>query len=365
MATRPLRIMHIVHALNVGGMERWIVQFCLWLKRMGHQCSVVCLREKGKLSSVLEGAGIEVSYVALTPGFSSLYPFGLIQHIRKARPDVLHAHSGVWYKSALAARFARLPLIYTQHGMFCPKDRTWRTRFALKCTHTVIAVSADVLASLRSACPGNMKKMQFVPNGVVDVLSIPTEKISAEWSSDMFAVVGMIARFEAPKDYFTVVEAATRVHCVNPATHFVLVGEGPEQSQVLRRIIDLGAKDYVHLLGYRSDVPAILQRMDVFVLSSLSEGASLSLVEAMSAQRPIVATAVGGTPGLLANGECGLLVPPGDPQAMAEAILELLTNKEKAQQLARNARQRFLEHFTIDAMGERYLEVYEQALNRR
>ncbi len=91
--------------------------------------------------------------------------------------------------------------------------------------HTVIAVSADVLASLRSACPGNMKKMQFVPNGVVDMLSIPTEKISAEWSSDMFAVVGMIARFEAPKDYFTVVEAATRVHCVNPATHFVLVGE--------------------------------------------------------------------------------------------------------------------------------------------
>ncbi len=120
------------------------------------------------------------------------------------------------------------------------------------------------------------------------------------------------------------------------------------------------------MLGYRSDVPAILQRMDVFVLSSLSEGASLSLAEAMSAQRPIVATAVGGTPGFA--GKRGVRIAgysPGDPQAMAEAILELLTNKEKAQQLARNARQRFLEHFTIDAMGERYLEVYEQALNRR
>jgi glycosyltransferase involved in cell wall biosynthesis len=102
--------------------------------------------------------------------------------------------------------------------------------------------------------------------------------------------------------------------------------------------------------------------MDVFVLSSHSEGLSLAILEAMSAQRPIVATAVGGTPGLLANGECGLLVPPGDPQAMARAILELLTNKAKAQELARRARERFLREYTIDRMGERYLEVYDKAI---
>jgi len=85
----------------------------------------------------------------------------------------------------------------------------------------------------------------------------------------------------------------------------------------------------------------------------------------MSAQRPIVATAVGGTPGLLANGECGLLVPPGDPQAMAQAILELLTNETKAQELARHARERFMQEYTIDRMGERYLELYEKAIAQR
>ncbi|MDW8322186.1 MAG: glycosyltransferase, partial [Armatimonadota bacterium] len=84
--------------------------------------------------------------------------------------------------------------------------------------------------------------------------------------------------------------------------------------------------------------------------------------EAMSAARPIVATDVGGNSLLLDGGRCGILVPPRDPHALAEAILDLLTNREKAQELARNARQRFLEHFTIDAMGRRYLQVYERAI---
>ena len=124
-------------------------------------------------------------------------------------------------------------------------------------------------------------------------------------------------------------------------------------------------EDCVHLLGYRQDIPYLLHAMDVFVLSSHSEGLSLAILEAMSAQRPIVATAVGGTPDLLANGECGLLVPPGDVQAMAQAILELLTNQTKAQELARRARERFLQEYTIDRMGERYLELYEKAMAQR
>jgi glycosyltransferase involved in cell wall biosynthesis len=118
----------------------------------------------------------------------------------------------------------------------------------------------------------------------------------------------------------------------------------------------------VHFLGLRRDVPALLHHLDVFVLSSRIEGESLAILEAMSAQRPIVATAVGGTPGLLANGECGLLVPPGDVEAMAQAIVELLTNKTKAGELARRARERFLREYTIDRMGERYLELYEKAI---
>jgi glycosyltransferase involved in cell wall biosynthesis len=172
----------------------------------------------------------------------------------------------------------------------------------------------------------------------------------------------MVARFEPPKDYQTLVLAAVKVKKRVPTAQFILVGEGPQQREIERLIAQKGAGTYVHVLGYRSDISAILKRLDVFVLSSVSEGAPIALLEAMSAQRPIVATAVGGTPGLLANGECGLLVPPGDAQAMAQAIVELLTNKTKAGELARHARERFMQEYTIDRMGERYLEVYDKAI---
>jgi len=109
----------------------------------------------------------------------------------------------------------------------------------------------------------------------------------------------------------------------------------------------------------------LLHHLDVFVLSSRYEGESLAVLEAMSAQRPIVATAVGGTPGLLENGKCGLLVPPGDDASMAMAILELLENKRKAEELARRARERFLKEYTIDRMGEKYLHLYRHIVSTR
>lgn len=359
---RVYSVLHIVHALNIGGMERWIVQFCLWLKHRGHQCSVVCLRETGKLASTLQNEDIEVIHIALTPGFSSIYPLQLLRYIRKARPDVIHAHSGVWYKSALASYFTGVPLVCTQHGAFEPGRRDWRTNISVRCARSVVAVSYDVLNNLRSAFPKQVDKLHFIPNGIADTLSDDTSKCDETWLADEGAVVGMVARFEPPKDYHTMVEAAVKVHQAYPGAQFVLVGEGPQQLEIQQKVSSLGAERYIHLLGARSDVPCILRRLRVFVLSSLSEGMPISVIEAMSAQRPIVATDVGGNPILLDGGKCGILVPPRDPRALAEAILELLTNQEKAQQLARNARQRFLEHFTIDAMGKRYLEVYQQAI---
>jgi len=150
-----------------------------------------------------------------------------------------------------------------------------------------------------------------------------------------------------------------------PDVHLVFIGDGSRRAEVEQLASQLDMSDRAHFLGLRRDVPALLHHLDVFVLSSRIEGESLAILEAMSAQRPIVATAVGGTPGLLANGECGLLVPPGDVEAMAQAILELLTNQTKAQELARRARERFLREYTIDRMGERYLEVYYQAISAR
>jgi glycosyltransferase involved in cell wall biosynthesis len=176
----------------------------------------------------------------------------------------------------------------------------------------------------------------------------------------------MVARFdEHLKDQPTLVRAMARVRKRAPQAHLVLVGDGPKRNEVERLVAQIGLEENVHFLGMRPDVAVLLHHLDVFVLSSRYEGESLAVLEAMSAQRPIVATAVGGTPGLLENGKCGLLVPPGDDASMAMAILELLENKRKAEELARRARERFLKEYTIDRMGEKYLHLYRHIVSTR
>ena len=363
---RAIRIVHIIHALNVGGMEQWVVRFCLFLRGRGHQCEVICLRERGKLADGLEQQGIPVTHIKMAPGVSSLYPKRLVQHIRHVKPDILHAHSGVWHKAALAAYFSGLPLVYTVHGLGGLGNGArlihWRERISAKLTDAIVAVSPEVYDRLCRLYNSEAHDIRLIVNGVTDLGGCGDNALSEAWAKPGCSVVGMVARFEPPKDYQTLVLAAVKVKKRVPTAQFILVGEGPQQREIERLIAQKGAGTYVHVLGYRSDISAILKRLDVFVLSSVSEGAPIALLEAMSAQRPIVATAVGGTPGLLANGECGLLVPPGDVEAMAQAIVELLTNKTKAGELARRARERFLREYTIDRMGERYLELYEKAI---
>jgi glycosyltransferase involved in cell wall biosynthesis len=361
-----MRVVHVIHALNIGGMEQWVVRFCLFLRRRGHYCEVVCLRERGKLADTLERQGIPVTLIKLMPGASSLYPMRLIQHIRQVKPDIIHAHSGVWYKAALAACFSGVPLVYTVHGLNGLSNGGrrlhWRERISSKMTNAIVAVSPAVYDQLCRLYGSKSDDIRLIVNGVADIGGRTDSDLNESWAEDGHLVVGMVARFEPPKDYHTFVLAAMEVSKRMQTTQFVLVGEGPQQREIERLIAQKGAGSYIRVLGYRSDVSAILKRLDVFVLSSLSEGAPIALLEAMSAQRPIVATAVGGIPALLANGECGLLVPPGNVEAMAQAILELLTNKTKAQELARRARERFLQEYTIDRMGERYLELYLRAV---
>jgi phosphatidylinositol alpha-1,6-mannosyltransferase len=170
------------------------------------------------------------------------------------------------------------------------------------------------------------------------------------------------------KSVDTLIEAVGLLQQEGTAVRMDIVGDG-DQSAYLERVASQSLEAYTYCFyGFQTDPAAIhpfYVQADIFVLCSVSEGLPRVVLEAMARGVPVVATAVGGTPGLLANGECGLLVPPGDAPAMAQAIVELLTNKTKAGELARRTRERFLREYTIDRMGERYLEVYYQAISAR
>jgi glycosyltransferase involved in cell wall biosynthesis len=363
-----MRILQVLAGLHLGGAEQLTAELCAWLQRQRHEAIVANLTEEVTLLPVFRKRGVRVEQAIDRELYSRVYPRRLISLLYHYRPDVVHCHNTAWLKSAAACRWTRTPCVFTLHNYheaWLLQHRRW-LRWASGATDYVVGVAPGIDRLMVEILGIPPERAVYIRNGVPDIYQ--PEPPPPQWNANVptgARVMGMVGRFDwQQKDQATLVRAFSLVISKMEGVHLVFIGDGASRAQVECLTQELGVANRVHFLGLRQDVSVLLHALEVFVLSSNVEGESLAILEAMSAQRPIVATAVGGTPGLLANGECGLLVPPGDPQAMAEAILELLTNKEKAQQLARNARQRFLEHFTIDAMGRRYLGVYEQAIAR-
>jgi glycosyltransferase involved in cell wall biosynthesis len=170
-----------------------------------------------------------------------------------------------------------------------------------------------------------------------------------------------VGRLAAPKDPLTLVRALARVH--EPFTARI-VGEGPDRPAVEAAIREAGLVDTVELMGDRGDVPQLLADSDVFVLSSRSEGAPLSILEAMAAGLPVVASAVGGVPELVEDGVTGVLVPPEDPAALAAALVRLLADRELRRRLGCAGRERVRDRFDLRSSRRAHLDLYARALAR-
>jgi glycosyltransferase involved in cell wall biosynthesis len=147
-----------------------------------------------------------------------------------------------------------------------------------------------------------------------------------------------------------------------PDVRFLIIGDGGLKKQLMDLSSNLGVSKNVMFLGFRSDIPELLSVMDVLVLASLREGFSNAILEAMAAMKPVVATNVGGNPEVIIDGVTGLIVPPKDPHSMAQAILNLLQNEDLAQQMGEAGRRRVENHFTIDVITQKYIQLYDSLL---
>jgi glycosyltransferase involved in cell wall biosynthesis len=175
-------------------------------------------------------------------------------------------------------------------------------------------------------------------------------------------VVGSVGWLTEVKGHRILIEAAARVKAEHPRLHVVIVGSGNLREELTASAAARGVGDRVHLLGERKDIPECLAAMDVFALPSLNEGMGRALVEAMAAGRPVVATRVGGVLAIVDDGRTGLLVPPGDPEALADALERLLSCPQWAKELGAAASQAISERFGVPAMVRAVEAVYETGL---
>ena len=171
-----------------------------------------------------------------------------------------------------------------------------------------------------------------------------------------------VGRLQAPKDAITLVRALAAVH--GSPFETVVVGDGPDRPAVEEEVRRLGLERAVELVGERDDVPELLATADLFVLSSRSEGLPLSILEAMAAGLPVVASRVGGIPEVVVDGETGLLVPPGDPQRLADAVERLLADPSLRRRLGEAGRRRVAEHFDLASVQRAHLDLYRRELAR-
>jgi glycosyltransferase involved in cell wall biosynthesis len=362
-----MHVMQLVPSFEVGGMETMLVHLATWLQERGVSVEAVCFERFEPLGNVLARRGVSARRLHLFRYLWRLYPGALLRHLADRRDVVLHGHMYAWHKGAAVARWRNAACVYTQHAAKGPwlEKELREMRRSARATQAAVGVSRDICSVLVERVGFPRERVHLVPNGVPDIYR---ERSSPpDWRAPIRSgatLIGMVGRLAAPKDPNTLIDAVRLVRESVRDAQLVLIGSGPEEARVRERIQERGAAGYVHLLGERPDVAALLPHLDVFVLSSASEGHSIAILEAMSAARPIVATRVGGNADLLADGRCGVLTPPGEAEPMADAIGRLLRDRAVAQALATQARRRFLDSFSLDRMGEAYLSVYRNAMAR-
>ena len=360
-------VVHFTDSSGFGGAEQALLILMAGLKREGW-CPVLMYHASPGITPLIEGAaklGIELWPVPPMPdgliGARRVWPFS--RELRARRPDVFHAHL-TWPLACkfglVGALLARVPAIVATVQLYVefPLDASIfvQQRLIIAGVGRYIAVSHEVAQRVIRKLRWPARKIQVIRNCV----SATSLECATRDPIDRSGrpVVLTVARLDEQKGHRYLLEAAAQV----PEAQFVLAGDGPLRATLEAQARSLGVEDRVKFLGYRSDIADLLADCDVFVLPSLYEGLPLSILEAMSAGKPVIATHIGGTDEAVIAGETGLLVPPADSAALAAAIRSLLTDRPLAQRLATAGRARVAQEFSAAKMVQQVIAVYDELL---
>lgn len=364
----PLTIGHVVLSLDVGGLERVVATLARAQHDAGARVTVYCLDHPGDLATPLPAAGIPVHAVRRR-GRSGLDAGAVLRLSRMLRAEgvsVVHCHNhGALLYGAMAARLAKLSrVVYTVHGAKTSGRRATARLQKLGLVREVVFVSGDARRVAREAGMLSERHVHTIVNGVDPSAFAVTGEARqsirrALGIGEAASVCGIVARLTPAKDHRTLFEALNRVRAARPDVHCIVVGDGELRADLETRARELGLETTVHFAGARGNVRDYLSAMDVFALSSVTEGLAMTLLEAMAAGLPVVATRVGGNPEVVVDGETGLLVPPRDPDALAAAIRSLFDDSKLAARMGESGRTRVRERFSLDAMVRAYAAVYD------
>jgi sugar transferase (PEP-CTERM/EpsH1 system associated) len=296
--------------------------------------------------------------------------WALYRLLRRERPDIVHTHAwGTLLEGIVAARLARVPaVVHGEHGTLQLQSRQLKAqRWAWLHADRILSVSSRLAERMSQEIGVPLERIHVIRNGVnlERFQGAPTLSARSTFGlpADIDLVIGAVGRLVDVKNHAGLVDAVVELRARGRRVAVVIAGDGPLRPQLEAQIAQHGLEDHVRLLGHRADVEAVLGGLDVFVQSSSSEGMSNTILEAMAAGLPVVATHVGGADEMVVDGETGVLVPARDAVALANA-LDRLAEAATRRAMGRAGRARALAQFSLDRMIESYQSFYCEMAGR-
>ena len=361
------RVLHVVLSLRPGGAERLVIELCRRTAGV-FESAVCCLDEPGRWAAELPDS-VHVLALRRRPGFRPALARQIAEAAGHTGAIVLHCHQYSPFVYGTLARLMRpdLRVVTTEHGRLNDDRATLKRRVANRLMNVVPSETFAVSHALRDQLIREgfpARRVGVVPNGIEPGPAPTSEarqraRAALNIEPQEFAV-GAVGRLDKVKDFGTLIDAFARLVRLSPRVRLVVIGDGPDLADLTRRVRDTCPDGSVILAGHRHDVRELLPGLDLFASSSVYEGVPLTLLEAMAAALPVVATRVGGTPEVVVEYTTGILVPPRNPAAMAAALASLMADAKTRGAYGSEGRARIIHSFNIDAMVRRYAEIYRR-----
>jgi glycosyltransferase involved in cell wall biosynthesis len=361
-------------SLDVGGLERNIINQVREGHKLGQSVSVVCLERPGALAAQAEGLGATVVCLDKPPGLCPRLVGRMRAVLRRLRPHVVHTHqiTSLLYAGAAADGAGNPLVVHTEHGKERYADRLktrWLGRLAGRFAARFFCLSRDMAAEVKSHGIVPPGKVRVILNGIDTDCFVRRgdgQALRLQLGIPPRApVLGTVGRLTPVKRQDLLLRAFAGLRQRVPDAHLVVVGGGPLEQNLRDLAAELGVSACCHLVGYQQEPQRYLHLFDVFTLTSESEGIPQALLEASAAGIPAVAAHVGGIPEVIADGQSGLLFPSGDMEALADGVASLLANPDLAGRLGAAARARVESLFHIRRMAADYHYQFLELLGRR
>lgn len=351
-----MKIVHAIYSLEMGGAEVLVGQLARIQRAEGHEVSVCCYTKVGVIGESLRADGFEVWVPGEAHPLKTMWRY--FQRFRKIRPDAVHCHNpAATLHAAVGARMAGVrSIVATRHRLEpLPYNMSVELKFSLvsRFCDWITGISEITCVNARNAPLARRKKIVLVYNGTAPVERVSTEALGKTGFTAVF-----IGRLAPEKDLGTAIRAIGLAVQQMPELRLWIVGDGAVRPALEALAAELGLAEQVKFWGQRMDTAQFFSAADAFVMSSITEGLPMSLLQAMSLGIPAVLTDVDGGAEVVRMAGCGLLTPVGDAEAMGVAILRMASDDNLRAEFSLKARAAYEERFTLEQMNAGYMNLY-------